>query len=106
MLNHCFTGFQDMCPIDVVKPQQQIIWSFFDRLVHLSNLRWILTGEAGTIPTRSVHAYTVVVGTSPLTPTVIILRRRIGPEMSVKYVRQSLDAEIAAVVLVGRPGLH
>lgn len=115
-----------MCPIDVMEPQYKIIWRAcrvrlvsvaislsaqsmlltFKVLIHLVDLRRILSREASSIPTRAIHTHTCVICSCPLAPAIIILRGWVRSVMSIQNIRQCLDTQVSAVVLVRRPRLH
>jgi hypothetical protein len=103
ILDDCFTGMEDVGVIDVVEPQEEIVGSGSDVFVHVGDFRRIGAGEASPIRYCAVHADRRVISASPLTPTVVVLRLRLGTEMIPRNICQGLEAKIAAVLLVGWP---
>ena len=78
----------------------------FNILIHLIDLRRILSRETRSIPARSIHADGLVVCSRPLAPAIVILRCWIRSVVSIQDIRQRLNPQVPAVVLVSWPRLH
>lgn len=91
-------------PVDVVEPEEEVVWGCERGFVHAGDFRGVLAGVAGSVADSAVHADGGGVRAGPLAIAIEFLGGEIGPVVRVEDVGQGLDAKVSAVGLVCGPG--
>ena len=87
----------------VVHEEQQVIRAGGERFVHLGNRRAVLADVARSRGYGAVHPDTLIVGTDPLAPAIVLGRSNSRTVMATQDVRQRPHTERPGVTFVDAP---
>src|SRR3954468_15159323 len=92
--------------VHMMEPQEEVVGSRLRPFEIGGNLGGVHSRIACSVPYSAIHTYREAVCAGPLSPTVPVLRLRLGAVVGVKDVRQGLDPQVSRVVFIGGPRLH